>query len=232
MTDMGFGMKKTVVCLLGILLFCRVELSAQGYFLEKQDMKLEYVRTYVADGRFRWRHVMNVKSRTDNGSYIRYVTESLFTGKNGKPLYRSTVNETTLMDKASGDISLDVADAMVSYIKARTGLNATSSGVLSSLPSGIQPGDTLPPVSAQAKVGPFTYSLLISERKVLRKETIEVPAGKFECIVVSERKVESGPGHNRSVTNYTWYSKGVGYVRHDTYVKGKPETTEILQSIH
>ena len=50
-------------------------------------------------------------------------------------------------------------------------------------------------------------------------------------MVVEEHKVESGPGHHRDVTNLTWYSKGIGYVRHDTFVKGVPDTSEILYSI-
>ena len=219
-------------CLLGFFLLCRGGILAQGYFPGRQDVILEYVRKDAADGRFRWRHVVRINSLTDNGAYIRYTSESVFTGRNGKPLYRSAINETAVVEKASGNVSMDVADVMVSYIRARTGLQATGSGVLSTLPANIQPGDTLPAVSAMVKVGPLKYSLLISERKVLRNETIVVPAGRFDCVVISEQKTESGPGHNRSLTNVTWYSQGVGYVRHDTYVKGKLETSETLQSIH
>ena len=204
-------------CLLGFFLLCRGGILAQGYFPGRQDVILEYVRKDAADGRFRWRHVVRINSLTDNGAYIRYTSESVFTGRNGKPLYRSAINETAVVEKASGNVSMDVADVMVSYIRARTGLQATGSGVLSTLP---------------ANMGPLKYSLLISERKVLRNETIVVPAGRFDCVVISEQKTESGPGHNRSVTNVTWYSKGVGYVRHDTYVEGKLETSETLQSVH
>ncbi len=229
---MSFNRFIRELCLLGFFALCRGGIWAQGYFPGHQDFILEYVRKDVADGGFRWRHVVRINSMTDNGAYIRYTSESSFTGRNGKPLYRSAVNETAIVEKVSGNVSMDVADVMASYIKARTGLKAKGSGVLSTLPADMQPGDTLPAVSAQAKVGPLTYTVLISERKVLRNETIDVPAGRFDCIVISEHKVESGPGHNRDITNITWYSKGVGYVRHDTYVKGKLETSEILQSVH
>ena len=103
--------------------------------------------------------------------------------------------------------------------------------MFSSLPADAQPGDVLPSVFAQAKVGPLTYDLKITDRKILRHETLVVPAGTFECVVLEEHKVESGPGHNRDVINHTWYSKGVGYVRHDSYIKGKLDTSEILNSI-
>ena len=125
----------------------------------------------------------------------------------------------------------DVSATMVSYIKGRIGINATSDGILSSFPSTLNPGDMLDEVSGQAKVGPLTYTVTVNDRKVLRQETISVPAGKYDCVVIQEHKVESGPGHNRDVINISWYCKGIGYVRHDTYIKGKLDTSEVLESI-
>ena len=59
---------------------------------------------------------------------------------------------------------------------------------------------------------------------------ITVPAGTFDCIVVREHKVERGPGRNRTTTGETWYARGIGYLRHDTYDKNlKLETTEVLK---
>lgn len=215
----------------GALLLVCTGLRAQGYFLERTDVTLEYVRRSVADGKISWHHNVSVTDVTETGSHTKYITESLFTKQNGKPLYKTAVVETTLVDKNSGNVSLDVGGAMASYVKARTGLNATSTSVLSVLPASIAPGDTLMPFVAYTKVGPLTYKVIVSERKVLRRETISVPAGTFDCIVVSENKSETGPGHNRNVRNLTWYCKGVGFVRHDTYVKGKLDTSEVLESI-
>ena len=215
----------------GALLLVCTGLRAQGYFLERTDVTLEYVRRSVADGKISWHHNVSVTDVTETGSHTKYITESLFTKQNGKPLYKTAVVETTLVDKNSGNVSLDVGGAMASYVKARTGLNATSTSVLSVLPASIAPGDTLMPFVAYTKVGPLTYKVIVSERKVLRRETISVPAGTFDCIVVSENNSETGPGHNRNVRTLTWYCKGVGFVRHDTYVKGKLDTSEVLESI-
>ena len=216
---------------LGVLLLACTRLAAQGYFLERTDAVLEYIRKNATDGKFSWRHTVSVAGVVESGTHTRYTTESVFTKQNGKPLYKGTVVETTLVDKSSGNVSLDIGGAMASYVKARTGLSATSTSVLSVLPAAIEPGDTLQPVVAYTKVGPLTYKVIVNERKVLRRETISVPAGTFDCIVVSENKSETGPGHNRYVTNITWYCKGIGYVRHDTYVKGKLDTSEVLESI-
>lgn len=206
-------------------------ISAQGYFCDKKGTSMEYVRKQVKDGSFVWRFTGTVTSVLDNGRYKDVTTESLFTKQNGKPLYSSPVIQSVRVDNETGEISIDVAGAMASYIKARAGLTATCGKVYSSLSADAKPGDELESVYAQAKVGPLTYNLAITERKILRFETLSVPAGSFDCIVVEEHKVESGPGHHRDVINHTWFCKGVGYVRHDSYIDGKLDTSEILYSI-
>lgn len=203
----------------------------QGYFCEKEGTRLEYVRKEVKDGSFVWRFTGTLVKVTDIGLYKECTTESVFTKQNGKPLYRSSVLQTVRIDKQTGDVSVDVAGAMASYIKARAGLTATCTKVFSTLPADAKPGDELNPVFAQAKVGPLTYDLKITDRKILRFETLSVPAGTFDCVVLEEHKLEDGPGHHRDVINHTWYCKGVGYVRHDSYIDGKLDTSEILYSI-
>lgn len=205
--------------------------DAQGYFCGREGAKLEYVRKSARDGGIEWRHVMTVSYVRDWGDATVITAASTFLKSNGKPLYRSDVTEKISVD-SRGNVTADMESGMVSYIKARAGLNATASSTRSVLPADMQPGDTLPPVSGTAKVGILTYTFRVWDRKVLREETITVPAGTFSCVVLEERKLESGPGHNRDVRNITWYSKGVGYVRHDTYIKGVMDTSETLESVH
>lgn len=224
-------MTKRAFCILLTLFAVSLGLRAQGYFCDRQGAQLEYVRKEVKDGSIVWRIKGTVIEVSDKGDYEDCTTECFFTKENGKPYYKSSVLQTVRIDKKSNEVSVDVAGAMASYIQARAGLKADCGKVFSALPADAQPGDVLPSVFAQAKVGPLTYDLKITDRKILRHETLVVPAGTFECVVLEEHKVESGPGHNRDVINHTWYSKGVGYVRHDTYIKGKLDTSEILNSI-
>lgn len=221
-------MLKKVVCFFTLVMLC-IALQAQGYFCGRNGARLEYVRKYADTGKLRWRHVMKVIDVAADGTV---TTSSDFLKANGKNMYHGSVIEKTRVDSKTGDIYLDMGAALASYISVRIHLDATGSGTPSVLPADIQPGDTLAPVLSKAKVGPLTYTVLVSSRKVIRRETISVPAGTFDCMVVRENKVESGPGHNRQVTNDSWYCKDVGYVRHDTYdSKGRLETSEILYSI-
>ena len=78
----------------------------------------------------------------------------------------------------------------------------------------------------------LTWRVRVTDRKVLRVERLETPAGMFDCPVVSEHKVEKGPGRNRETTALTWYAEGIGMVRHDTYDRsGLLETSEVLTGI-
>ena len=213
--------------------FCLAMLSVksypQGYICDREGARLEYVRKEAGDGSFRWRHVLTVISVEGTATDRKMTTSSAFLKNNGKPLYKSDVVE--LFSINGEDVSADMGNAMASYVKARIGMNATGSGSNSVLPADMQPGDTLPSVTAQTKVGPLTYRVRVWNRHDLCEETISGPAGTFRCMVLEERKIESGPGHHRDVTNITWYSKGIGYVRHDTYIKGVLDTSEILYSI-
>ena len=222
---------KVFFCTLTVSLAICAQDRVQGYCLDKENVTLEFVRKKVSDGTTEWRHTVRVVDVADKGKDVRYATESTFTKANGKPLYKSAMGEFYNVDKETGNVLFDVSATMVSYIKGRAGVNATSEGIFTSFPSTLNPGDMLDPVSGQAKVGPLKYIVTVTDRKVLRHETISVPAGKYDCVVIQEHKVESGPGHNRDVINISWYCKGIGYVRHDSYIKGKLDTSEILYSI-
>ena len=224
-------MNRKAVCLFFFLCAFCIDAYSQGYFCDKEGTTFEYVRKEVKDGSFVWRLKGTVIEVSDKDAHKQCTMESVFSKQNGKPLYRSSVFQTVVINKQTGDVSIDVAGAMASYIKARAGLTADCTSVFSTLPVDAKPGDELESVSAQAKVGPLTYELKITERRILRRETLSVPAGTFDCIVLEEHKVESGPGHHRDVINHTWYCKGFGYIRHDTYIKGVLDTSEILYSI-
>jgi hypothetical protein len=56
-------------------------------------------------------------------------------------------------------------------------------------------------------------TMAIKNRKAECKETIEVPAGKFECIKYSESIIVNAMGQEIATDITTWYSEGVGPVK-------------------
>ena len=213
-----------------MLLTVSLGVKAQGYCCDRQGVTLEYVRKFPKSGETQWHHVLKVKdvSKGADGSVVTSV--STFLKPNGKPYYKGDIIEQVVL-RPNNDVWVDMEQVTVDYIKGRAGLNATAEADPTIIPADMQPGDTLPQVSGKAKVSLLTFTYRIWDRKVLRRETISVPAGTFDCIVLEEHKLESGPGHNRDVINHTWYSKGIGFVRHDSYINGKLDTSEILYSI-
>ena len=133
-----------------------------------------------------------------------------------------------------GTVTIDVAESVAAVFRTLlpSGARITSSGGESSLPSDMTPGDVLPDVQASVKALGLTMKITVTEREVLRFETISTPAGVFDCVVVRERKVEKGMGRNRHTVADTWYARGIGMVRHDTYgPELELQTSEVLVTI-
>lgn len=219
-----------------LLLLCVAEVSGQSpepYFCNRENLSLEYTRTTV-DGEVKWYHTMRIGEIKPYGdtTVIEYTSHIL--DHKGKPYYGETPAELEAVING-GDVTLNVAQSVAAVFRTifskRTKI--TSTGGASSLPCDMAPGDTLPDVYASVKALGLTMRITVTERQVLRYETIDTPAGRFDCIVVREKKVEKGMGRNRHTVADTWYSRGVGMVRHDTHDTDlQLQTSEILMEIH
>lgn len=65
-------------------------------------------------------------------------------------------------------------------------------------------------------------------RQVVAQEKIKVPAGTFECMVITSN-IENKLMVTKKNTVKTWVAKGVGIVKQETYsTNGKLEKTELL----
>ncbi len=73
----------------------------------------------------------------------------------------------------------------------------------------------------------FTVDVL--NRKVEKFETITTPAGKFECVKLTQ-DINSKFGFSITINSIEWYAEGVGAVKTETYRKGKlVGTTELTK---
>lgn len=226
-------MRCLFLSLLNILLISFAA-SANPYFCVDEGTDLVYVRRFVDDGSIKWIHTMSIgKVITNPDSSLTVDYASHFTNEKGGEIMGGTIPLEAYI-YPSGDVELDISASMVSAIKGYLWKNAkvTAEGGKTILPSSLEPGDSL--VEAHGKVHALgmTMNVDVTERKVLRREVLTTPAGTFDCVVVSEHKVEKGMMRNRITTALTWYAEGIGMVRHDTYDKNlKLETSEILEKI-
>lgn len=228
---------KRLLSLLVMFMISVPALSGQGhdnppYFCNQSNTALEYVRT-TAEGDVKWYHTMKTVSAVKNGDTTTIGYTSHILNHKHKPYYGKEPAQLAAVVTADA-VVLNVAESVAAIFRTILPGSAkiVSTGGESSLPSNMSPGDTLPDVLASVKAFGLTMKITVTERKVLREETITTPAGKFNCMVIRERKVEKGMGRNRHTIADTWYAKGTGMVRHDTYDTDlKLLTSEILTAI-
>lgn len=220
--------------LIYILLLLPLSLAAvPTYFCTDVGTTLNYVRKYVDSDEVKWYHKLTVNqqfSMHDDTTTI--VTFSEFTDADSKPLIDIPVSQYVRI-ASDGTLKLSLTNAVVALLHTTLPFGhakTVESGVI--LPANMKPGDILPSAEAEVTILGMKYRVKVTDRKVLRYETISTPAGTFDCIVISEHKVEKAPVYKRETTALSWYSDGVGYVRHDTYNKNMVlETSEQLYSI-
>lgn len=224
-------MKKLYALLLVLIVAAFPMTAAQPFFCNSQGRVLSYVRRGPDGGKVKWKYTVIIERvvKDASGSTVDYTYE--FRKPGGAQMYGGPIALRAQISE-KGDVALDLAATMLSIFRNMFPRSSFSSeGGRTVIPSGIAPGDVLPDASAEVRVGALRYDVTVTERKVLREERIKTPAGEFDCLVVSEHKVEGGL-RSRNVRTLTWYARGVGEVRHDTMDKnGKLQTSEVLESI-
>ena len=227
-------MKKSLVLLFVLAWTACLAAPPEGYFYTRAGSTLHYLRHDPETNSLSWTHdAMICGNKTlDDGSLEVDFRTTIISGKMKSPLKSSVTTNVTI--RPDGTVELDVAHAAVVAAKQRfSAFNFTSSGGTSLLPSTLKPGDKLDEIHAVVAWSGIKYTLDYTERQVLRRETVTVPAGTFDCIVVQEHKVEKAPLMKRDRITITWYALGYGMVRHDTFfTNGDIETTEQLVSIN
>ena len=224
----GIGVRKAAL-LLATLFLCLSARAGEPYFCNVQGTELHYVRKNVTDGTLVWRHVMTIDSVASDGTVC---YNSLFTKPGGARMYGGPVPlEVAINDR--GDVEMNVARSVGAIFSNVFGTRAPrTAGGSSVLPADMKPGDVLPDVAGTASAKLVSMDVRVTGRRVLQRESLTTPAGTFDCIVVQEHKVEKGTFRNRVTTARTWYARGVGMVRHDTYDRNMVlETSEVLIGI-
>lgn len=230
---MGYLIPKTAMknILLATLL-CLIPLSAIAetpYFPDKAGCTMFYERSDAGSGKTVWKHEMQVLEEKTTKGGREMICRSHFSKPGGSQAM--DVDYKTIIDK-EGNVTSDLAASLVSAIRnffpkmeIKAGFSPTT------LPAVLIPGDKLPDASSEIAIKGRIFSVDVTEREVLREETLTTPAGTFNCVVVTEHKKEKFTLYNRDTISYTWYAKGVGMVRHDTWKKGRCETSEVLVSL-
>ena len=208
--------------------------AGEPYVCMQPGRTFVYERHKVSNGRFERSTTMEYTAvrEAEGARVVNYV----FTlrGPGGRALYGGAAPMSTTVT-ADGTVCQDLGASLKAVLhNVFPGADQSVETVPARLPADMKPGDRLPDAHCTVRTGVMVHTMDLTERVVLRRERIRVPAGEFDCVVIREHKVERGVGRNRDTVSESWYAAGVGPVRHDTYrrVKGSLtlETTEVLKN--
>lgn len=207
--------------------------AARSYFCSTKGATLRYER-YDPEGETHWwtqiSRINAVRTRQDGVREVDFTT-TIIPDKE-KTMVKGDVNSTALL-YPDGAVEVNVSDA-AAYVARQlfSSLNFTVKGGTSTLKATLKPGDILEDIHGTVDWKGIKLTIDFTDRKVLRRETVTVPAGTFDCIVVREHKLEKAPLHKRDRITYTWYTLDYGMIRHDTHFPdGRQECSEQLYTI-
>jgi hypothetical protein len=116
------------------------------------------------------------------------------------------------------------------------GMKTDITGTNVVIPNNLSEGQTLPDASMKMDIDmggiPMSMTVLMTDRKVLGKESVTTPAGTFVCYVISYTS-NIKMGMNRTGTAKQWLAKGVGIVKQEDYnKKGKVTSSTLLTAFN
>ena len=93
------------------------------------------------------------------------------------------------------------------------------SGTAVKIPNNLAVGQTLDNAAAQVRIGIINCSAVVTEGKCVAIEDVTVANNTFRCHKVSQKVNATVMGIKNESTTISWYAKGVGSVKTETYDK-------------
>ena len=156
------------------------------------------------------------------------VYEYQFWEGDGKPLFA---------DEGKMDMKITLnSEGTTSYMydmkKSMAIQDVVTMGDISSLPSELKVGQSVPDGKINIKVKSVGASFLITDRKVVAIEDVTTPAGTFKGYKMEEVQTNKVLVSTKSFRIVTWYAKNIGCVKQEVYdKKGKLLRTLELTSL-
>jgi len=194
---------------------------------------LQYEKTeFKKDKIVRYQKMEVLKVEQGSKEEKNVTIRTTLTRPDGKYVYGGPLSTQTKV-YANGEIELNLADMATAVIKSLFPKQSVeTASVQATLPALLSVGEKLSDIKCEMKIGPYKHTIQVCEREVLRKESLDVPAGTFECYLIREHRIESSILRNKDCILYDWYSPGLGIVRHDNFTpEMKPISSEVLVSI-
>lgn len=216
-------MKRLMFALVTLLMVLGAK-AQEPFYLQKEGVKLGYTMT-DKKGKVDGYSESTVVSVKNNGAQTTVSLKTMVKDKNGKDLLQQPVDMSIMINDGTVVMS---PKAMTG--KITEGLNISGESLM--LPANITTGTTLNDYSITMGIAGINTTSHFTGVKVVAEETIEVSGHSIPCVVVESTASVKVLGMNRSSLQKTWYGRGIGVVKLETYDnKGRLDTTQTLTSI-
>ena len=219
-------MKKLLFIAIFALAFMAQSYAQDAYFLYNEGAKLTIANTDTK-GKHTGYSTLEVKEVVGSRSNCTVKYESMVYDKKMNPMLTAPmVQEFTVKN----DVVTYDPQSMVGQVMQ--GMQVTVSGTPFSLPSNAKVGDTFPDYSITMNIAGLKTTSNVTGQKVVAAETITVDGRAIDCVVIEQTTTSKVLGMNQSGTQKTWYGKGYGSVKMETYnAKGKMVSGNILVGV-
>lgn len=219
-----------------VFLFTGTLLKGQNcddFFPQKEGTVFHYVN-YDKKDKVTGSSEMSFKEKKREDDWTSLVFMSKYSDKKGEPIFENEVNvecKNGILYFSSSKF-LDPA-AMTAYESMEVEVDANHM----ELPLNGKAGTELQDGSVTAVVSNsgmkiITISVKVFNRKIESRETIDTPAGSFECIKNSYDAVSEIGFVKMNISAIEWYCPDVGTIRSESYNKnGKLTSYTVLESV-
>lgn len=142
----------------------------------------------------------------------------------------TTVNASGMVTTVETAMEVRNGSAMISMGQGSIDVTATDPELMR-IPNQLAVGYKLPLGEMMVDLGGFRVKSTITENEVVDREEITTPAGAFKCYVVKQTSEGRVMGIKSSTTIKTWYARGIGMVKSETYSKGDLISSSVLTSL-
>ncbi len=228
---------KTVIgCLLAVgVLAIPASVTAQAcstYYPIEEGVRLEYTmydKKEKVDGT-QWQEFREVKETSDGLEAKVYMG---LLDEKGKETFSTSYG----MSCNGNAIRIDYESLLSGpMLDQQEDVEAEITGTDIELPNRLKVGMELPDANVEMKfsMGPMKMTMEVNttDRKVEKIETLQTPAGSFECYVIYSNTQSKMMMGDRSFPTRIWLAKEVGMVQSESYnTKGKLMSRMVLSKI-
>ncbi|MCQ0112554.1 hypothetical protein SAMN04487906_2164 [Zhouia amylolytica] len=220
-------MKKYIkgIALIGLLIgsySLSLAQDCEGYYPMTEGIQFE-TKNYDKKNRLKSTNQHVVKEVFEKDGQTIAVVHTITTDDKGEEL----INTQYEVVCEGGNITVNTLKILKEKLTATLSENdsdaeANVTGTNSVMPNNMRVGQELPDSTMEMEIMAgsvkMDFGVKSFNKKVVAEETINVPAGTYDCMVVTEH-TETKMMITKKTTSKLWYAKGVGLVKQEEYNK-------------